>query len=216
MAYKKEELPLVMGQKVTITVRGEVFSVLVRGWRKGQYIILDLPRVGVEDFRIAPQTGIQLHYTKEGLFVNFKSTSILSFVQAITLLIIEYPRTFDTHNLRKNERFKANIPIRYFYEEDGQRVEGFGIIRDVSSSGILFTHTKQLAKDNRLTLDFDIPHCGNVQGQVAEIRNLRKNPKSETSPFVTGLKWRDISPATEASITKFVQSRLADRRNDPR
>ena len=111
MAYTKQELPLVMGQKVTITVRGEIFQVFVRGWRQGQYIILDLPRVGVEDFRIAPQTGVQIHFTKEGLFVNFKSTSILSFVQAITLLIIEYPRTFDTHNLRKHERFKANIPV---------------------------------------------------------------------------------------------------------
>ena len=216
MAYKKEELPLVMGQKVTITVRGEMFSVFVRGWRKGQYIILDLPRVGVEDFRVAPQTGIQVHYTKEGLFVNFKSTSILSFVQAITLLIIEYPRTFDTHNLRKHERFKANIPIRYHYENEDQRIEGVGVIRDISSSGILFTHTKQIAKENKLILGFDIPHCGSVQDQMADVRNLRKNPKSETSPFVTGIKWRDISPATEASITKFVQARLADRRNDPR
>ncbi|MFT4578206.1 MAG: c-di-GMP-binding flagellar brake protein YcgR [Nitrospinales bacterium] len=216
MAYKKQELPLVMGQKVTITVRGEVFNVLVRGWRKGQYIILDLPRVGVEDFRIAPQTGIQVHFTKEGLFVNFKSTSVLSFVQAIALLVIEYPRTFDSHNLRKNERFKANFPIRYHYEADGQKFEDSGIVRDISASGILFTHTKQVVKDNKLYLNFEIPNCGSIQNQMADIRNIRKNPKSETSPFVTGIKWRDISPETEASIAKLVQSRLADRRNEMR
>ena len=216
MAFKKQELPLVMGQKVTITVRGEVFNVLVRGWRKGQYIVLDLPRVGVEDFRIAPQTGIQLHFTKEGLFVNFKTTSILSFVQAITLLIIEYPRSFDSHNLRKNERFKANFPVRYYYEADGQKIEDTGIVRDISASGILFTHTKQVVKDNKLCLNFEIPNCGNIQNQMAEIRNIRKNPKSETSPFVTGIKWRDISPETEGCIAKLVQSRVADRRNDAR
>lgn len=216
MAYTKQELPLVMGQKVTITVRGEIFQVFVRGWRQGQYIILDLPRVGVEDFRIAPQTGVQIHFTKEGLFVNFKSTSILSFVQAITLLIIEYPRTFDTHNLRKHERFKANIPVSYFFESEGQRSDGTGIIRDISQNGILFTHTKPIAKENRLTLSIDIPHCGSIQNQLADVRNLRKNPKSETSPLVTGIKWRDISPETEATITKFIQSRLADRRNEAR
>jgi c-di-GMP-binding flagellar brake protein YcgR len=216
MAFKKQELPLVMGQKVTITVRGEVFNVMVRGWRQGQYIILDLPKVGVEDFRIAPQTGIQVHFTKEGLFVNFKTTSILSFVQAITLLIIEYPRTFDSHNLRKYERFKANIPIRYQYEAGGQTVEGSGIVRDISTAGVLFTHTKQVDKENKLYFNFEIPRCGSIQNQLAEIRNIRKNPKSETSPFVTGIKWRDISPETEASIAKLIQTRLADRRNEMR
>ncbi|MBM14570.1 MAG: hypothetical protein CMH75_00520, partial [Nitrospina sp.] len=69
MTFKKEELPLSMGQKVTLKVRNEVFNVLVRGWYKGQYIILDLPKVGSDYFRIVPQTGLQIHFTKEGLFV---------------------------------------------------------------------------------------------------------------------------------------------------
>ena len=109
MALNINELPLVKDQKVTITVRGEVFNVFVRGWRKGQYIVLDLPRVGVEDFKIAPQTGINVHFTKEGIFVNFETTTIHSLAQAVTLLVIEYPRKFDSHNLRKHERWKANF-----------------------------------------------------------------------------------------------------------
>ena len=133
--------PFTLGQKVTITVRGEVFTVLVRGWRQGQYVLLDLPRVGVEDFKIPPQIGIQVHFTKVGLFVSFKTTSILSFVQAISFLVIEYPRSFDSHNLRKHERFKANFPLRYHYEEDGQKIEGSGIVRDISESGLLFSLT---------------------------------------------------------------------------
>ena len=216
MAYKKHELPLVMGQKVTITVRGEVFNVQVRGWRKGQYIILDLPRVGVEDFKVAPLTGIQLHFTKkEGLFVNFKTTSILSFTQR-PLLIIEYPSSFDSHNLRKHERFMVNIPIQYHYEAGDLKNEGSGIARDISVKGILLTHTKELVKTNKLCLNFDIPNCGRIQSQMAEIRNIRKNTKSETSPFVTGIKWSDILTETEASISKLLQTRLADRRNDIR
>ena len=51
---------------------------------------------------------------------------------------------------------------------------------------------------------------------MGDIRNIRKNPKSETSPFVTGIKWRDISPETEESITKLVQTRSFDRRNGMR
>jgi c-di-GMP-binding flagellar brake protein YcgR len=216
MAININELPLVKDQKVTITVRGEVFNVLVRGWRKGQFIVLDLPRVGVEDFRIAPQTGVQLHFTKEGLFVNFETISLLSFVQSVTLLIVEYPRKFDSHNLRKNERFKANFLIKYHYDLDGQKIENSGIVRDISAGGILLTHTQQLAKENKLFFNYEGSHFGNIQNQLAEIRNIRKNPKSETSPLVTGIKWCDISPETEACIAKLIQSRSADRRNEMR
>ena len=216
MAFKKLELPLALGQKVTITVRGEVFTVIVRGWRQGQYVLLDLPRVGVEDFRIPPQIGIQVHFTKAGMFVNFKTTSILSFVQAISFLVIEYPRSFDSHNLRKHERFKANFPLRYHYEEDGQKIEDSGIVRDISESGLLFTHTKQVFKENKLCLNFDIPSCGSIQNQMVDIRNIRKNSKSQTSPFVTGVKWLDISPETEESIKNLVQTRSVDRRNGMR
>ncbi len=72
-----------MGQKVTATIRGEVFSVCIRGWMKGQYVITDLPRVGAEAYRVAPQTGVQIHFIKEGLFVNFKTSSSYALAQAI-------------------------------------------------------------------------------------------------------------------------------------
>ncbi len=42
MPIKSDEIPFVMGQKVTATLRGEVFSVCIRGWMKGQYVITQL------------------------------------------------------------------------------------------------------------------------------------------------------------------------------
>jgi len=216
MAFKKEEIPLYLGQKVTLKVRNEVFNVQVRGWSRGQYIILDLPKVGSDYFRIVPQTGLQIHFTKDGLFVNFKSASILSFAQAISLLIIEYPRIVDTHNLRKHERFKANLAVSYFPEDDESKKENLGIIRDISSGGILFTHLRQVSKENLLRINFQVPKCGKVQSQLAEVRNIRKNPKSETSPFVTGIKWRDMSSEVELVLKNFVQMRSSDKRSGPR
>ena len=216
MAFKKAEIPLSLGQRVTLKVRNEVFNVQVRGWCTGQYIILDLPKIGADYFRVAPQTGLQIHYTKEGVFVNFKSTSILTFVQAISLLIIEYPRTVDTHNLRKYARFKANLPVSYFSENDEQKKEDAGIIRDISSGGILFTHTRQIGKEDLLKITFEIPKGGKIQEQLAEVRNIRKNPRSETSPFVTGIKWRKLPSEVELLIKNFVQMRSSDKRGEGR
>ena len=216
MAFKKAEIPLSLGQRVTLKVRNEVFNVQVRGWCTGQYIILDLPKIGADYFRVAPQTGLQIHYTKDGVFVNFKSTSILTFVQAISLLIIEYPRDVDTHNLRKYARFKANLPVSYFSENDEQKKEDAGIIRDISSGGVLFTHTRQIGKEDLLKITFEIPKGGKIQEQLAEVRNIRKNPRSETSPFVTGIKWRKLPSEVELLIKNFVQMRSSDKRGDGR
>ena len=212
MAIKTDEIPFVMGQKVTATIRGEVFSVNIRGWLKGQYVITDLPKVGAEVYRVAPQTGVQIHFIKEGLFVNFKSSASYALAQAISLLVIEYPRTFDMHNLRKFERFKTNIPVTFYYEVGGTKFEDSGIIRDISSGGILISHKKQVTKQNLLYITEELPAGGSLNIQKGNVKNLRKNPKSDSSPYVTGIKWNDLTPESEESIAKLITQRSKEKR----
>ena len=212
MAIKTDEIPFVMGQKVTATIRGEVFSVHIRGWLKGQYVITDLPKVGGEVYRVAPQTGVQIHFIKDGLFVNFKTSASYALAQAIALLVIEYPRTFDMHNLRKFARFRTNIPVTFYFEEGDTKFEDSGIIRDISSGGLLISHKKQVTKQNLLYITAELPAGGSFKMQAANVRNLRKNPKSDTSPYVTGVKWKDLTPESEEGIAKFITQRSKEKR----
>ena len=216
MAFKSSEIPFVMGQKVTANIRGENFSVCVRGWLKGQYVITDLPHVGGESYRVAPQTGVQIHFIKDGLFVNFQSSTSLALAQPKALLIIEYPRTFDQHNLQKFERFKTNVPVTFFSEEDDRKFEDFGIIRDISSGGALISHAKELTKQKLIHISVELPTGGSLKMQKAGVQNLRKNLKSEVSPYVTGVKWKDLLPETEAGISRFITERSKERRENSR
>ena len=216
MAIKSSEIPFVMGQKVTANIRGENFSVCVRGWLKGQYVITDLPQARGENYRVAPQTGVQIHFIKDGLFVNFQSSTNLALAQPNVLLIIEYPRTFDLHNLRKFERFKTNIPVTFFSEEGDRKFEDFGILRDISSGGALISHTKEATKRKLLHVSVELPTGGSIKLQKAEVQNLRKNPKSESSPYVTGVKWKNLLPETEEGISKFITQRSMERRESAR
>ena len=216
MAFKSSEIPFVVGQKVTANIRGENFSVSVRGWLKGQYVITDLPQVGGESYRVAPQTGVQIHFIKDGLFVNFQSSTSLALAQPNALLIIEYPRTFDLHNLRKFERIKINIPVTFFSEEGGRKFEDFGILRDISSGGALISHTKEATKRKLLHVSVELPTGGSIKLQKAEVQNLRKNPKSESSLYVTGVKWKNLLPETQEGISRFVTQRSKERREKHR
>ena len=183
MAIKTIEIPFVRGHKVTATTRGEIFSICIKGWMKGKYVITDLPKVGADVYRVAPQTGVQIRLIKEGLFVNFKSSASYALAQAISLLVIEYPRTFDMHNLRKFARFKTNIPVTFTCEEGGKQFDDFGVIRDISSGGLLVSHKKQVTKQNLLSISAELPAGGSFKMQKADVKNLRKNPKSNSSPY---------------------------------
>ena len=216
MAIQASEIPFVMGQKVTATIRGEVFTVCIRGWKNGQYVITDLPKVGGEAYRVAPQTGIQIHFIKDGLFVNFKSSVSSALAQAISLMVVEYPRSFDLHNLRKYERFRTNVPVRFYSEEGETKFEDAGILRDISSGGALISHAKQVSKQKTLYISAELPNGGIIKLQPAAAQNLRKNPKSESTPYVTGVKWKGILPESEQAIAGFITQRSKERRDNSR
>ena len=114
-----------------------------------------------------------------------------------------------------SEKDIENI-IKIFNFDEGQKKEDLGIIRDISSGGILFTHARQIRKENLLRLSFEVPKGGKIQQQLAEVRNIRKNPKSVTSPFVTGIKWRNLPSEVESMIKTFVQMRSSDKRSGGR
>ncbi len=148
--------------------------------------------------------------------MNFKSSASYALAQAISLLVIEYPRKFDLHNLRKFERFKTSIPVTFFTEEGDKKFEDRGIIRDISSGGALISHAKQVTKQSILSISAELPTGGSIKLQMAEVKNLRKNPKSESIPFVTGVKWKDLLPESAEGISRLITERSKERRENIR
>jgi len=216
MAVQVKEIPFSMGQKVNATIRGEIFTVGIRGWKAGEYVITDLPKVGGEVYRVAPQTGVQVHFTRDGLFVNFKSSAAWALTQAISLLVIEYPTKPDVHNLRKFERFKTSLSVTIFFEEGEHKFEDSGVLRDISSGGALVSHAKELSKDKIIYVSVKLPTGGSISAQMAEIKNLRKNQKSKSDSFITGVKWKNLTPESLEALKNFITKRSMDRRKNKR
>ncbi|MCH8157347.1 MAG: PilZ domain-containing protein [Nitrospinae bacterium] len=209
----RRELPLNIGQKISAIIRGEKYIITLRGWAAHQYLITDLPATTGEHFRVAPQTGCTVNFMRDGVFVNFKSQIIYAFAQAASLMIIEYPRDFDLHNLRDNERYKVNFPLEYSIKINGSEFVEKGTIRDMTLEGLLFCHPKILSKDDNISFAFDFPQ-GKIDKLSAIVRNVRKNPKSEIEPFVTGVKFSDLSEPQYQLLASFLQTRAQERRKN--
>ncbi len=214
MAIIARDLPLNISQKMSASIRGEKYNVILRGWAVKKYIITDLPSTPGEQFRVAPQTGCTINYMREGVFVNFKTQIIYALAQA-SVMILEYPKKFDMHNLRGNDRYKVSFPVEYSITFNDSPLSYKGTIRDLSSKGLLFCHKHSLTKSDDITLAIDFPQ-GKIEGLNAVVRNVRKNPKSENEPFVTGVSFVDISEAQFEILGGFLKSRANERRGSAR
>lgn len=210
----KSGLPLGLGIKVTATLRGEQYKVAVRGWMENQYIIVDNPHFHGEVVRIAPQTGCAINYTIDGTFINFKTAVMHSFSQAVSLMILEFPKKFDSHNLRRHQRQKTNFHARYG-SGNSTDLNLAATIRDISVEGALMCHSHLLEKGNKISLSVKLQN-GDLTGIQAEVRNIRKNPKNESEPFVTGLQFIQPNPDHQRVLREFVESRVANRRKTNR
>lgn len=207
----KNGLPLGLGIRVQATIRGEPHRVGVRGWMDNQYIIADIPNFHGEVIRLAPQTGVTISYTIDGTFVSFKTAVLHTFYQAVSLMILEFPRHFETYNLRRHQRQRAHFPMAYALDQNAA-TPWQGAIRDISIKGALIIHSDILHKGDRVYLNFQL-QTGALTNLPAEVRNIRVNRKNGSEQFVSGLQFVHAGDDQIKMLREFVEARLNDRRN---
>ena len=206
---------LSLGKKAQATLRGEKYQVGLRGWVENEYLIVDYPQFQGDVIKIAPLTGCSLSFTSEGTYFDFKTLVLYAVAHPVRLMILEYPKSFTSYNLRKNNRHKANFPFSFSLGERTSEAAFTGTIRDLSLSGALVTHSQKLTKGDNIRLNVNLSF-GELSGIKAQVRNVRKNPNSKSEPFVTGLEFARLSPEHDKIIRQFMGTRMGERRGDTR
>lgn len=211
----KTGLHLSLGKKAQATLRGEKYQIALRGWVEDEYLIVDYPHFQGDIVKIAPLTGCSLSFTSDGTYFDFKTLVLYAVAHPVRLMVLEYPKSFTSYKLRKNNRHKANFPFSFSIEGEASEKMLTGTIRDLSLSGALVTHSQRLTKgDNlRLTVNLKFGELSNVKAQV---RNVRKNPGSKSEPFVTGLEFSKLPPEHDKILREFMGTRMGERRRSDR
>lgn len=195
-----KELLLAVGQKITASVRGENFDVFIRGWREGEYIIIDAPLYKGSSLSVASLAGCKLIFNKEGCCIRFNTTVLGTFRHSPEFLVVAYPKFIDKSNLRKHERYQVNIPI-IFKSKDGS--SNPGMIRDISLEGALITHALPLAKDDKIVVSAALK-LGNMEDLVAVVKNIRKYVKGGETFNASGMEFLNPLPKNEHLLEKIV------------
>lgn len=211
MAKKIDELPLKIGKAWEVRVRGAEYEMVVRGWKPGQYIIVDRVLGRGENLQAGPDSGCSAKYYHEGQFVTLRTRVIQALYHESAILILQYPVEFNRFQLRKTPRFKANFPIKYCCDISGSNTIREGVIRDISSSGIQFLHPQPLSEGDIITFDAFLIG-GTLRGQKAIVRNLRMVAGPAPQQFESGAEFLQVPPFNSRLIGNFIRNRTLDRR----
>lgn len=211
MAILASDLLLTLGQKITTVIRGDTYNVCIRGWLANQYILTDVPKVQGQAIRVAPQTGCSVRFIKDGVVIMFNTFIEYVYSQTISFMIIEYPAKYEKIKLRKFERIKVNFAATYTQGSDAESPVETATMRDLSLGGALMGHLKPLVKDAKLSITLKVN--GTAENVDAIVRNVRKNPKSEKEPFVSGIKFVNMSDSANNVLTEFLKTQAVSPRS---
>lgn len=195
-----KDLLFTVGQKITVTVLQENYNVCIRGWREGEYVVVDMPMHKGSPLSMASLAGCEVVFTREGNFIKFNCSVLVAFRHSPMFLVVSYPKTCQRKNLRKHNRYQANIPI-IFVGKDGMSTPG--MIRDISLEGALITHDLPLAMDAKIVVSAALK-VGNLEGLVAVTRNIRNYVKNEKTQYASGIEFLNPLPKNEHVLQKIV------------
>jgi c-di-GMP-binding flagellar brake protein YcgR len=198
-----EELLLSLGLKIKVTLLNNPYTLELRGWSENDYIIVDAPdTIGL---KVTPGTSCQVQFVRDGVVVTFKSLMEYMHVRDKSFMLLKFPENYEKIKMRKSDRTKVRIPATYSQSISGNIFERDGVVADLSTNGVLMSHADSLRKGDTINIILTLPDgvTDNIEANVCNVRNNPKNPKA---PFVSGIKFLNLTSAHINRIENYILS----------
>ncbi|MBW2324624.1 MAG: flagellar brake protein, partial [Deltaproteobacteria bacterium] len=179
-----QRLNLEIGAKLMTTFKGQDMAVkaLLIGMEPGVFLVLKLPEIiGLKDLLFeGNQTSVR--YISWGMVFGFK-TQILDYVKEddLNLVVLSYPKTVKTYDLRKEPRTESFLPAALNVEEDNFA----GFLMGLSPGGCRFSFDKSSGKSGfdikigqKVKISFKLPGLESTQKFVCKTQNIQRDNDS--------------------------------------
>ncbi|HOE66579.1 MAG TPA: PilZ domain-containing protein [Candidatus Hydrogenedentes bacterium] len=177
------------------------FRTAIRGWKRGEYIILDMPprqHAGSVYFR--DKQPCLIHFFYEGTACGFDAEVLeIPRSSAGAEFWVSWPGYIHSVAVRQHERLKISLPCTL---NDDHGTTCAGEIQDLSEGGCLARANVAFNKGAIITLRLAFPDGAAVDPIRAEIRNMRGTPGG----YFIGCAFREVTPTTKSSIAFYITS----------
>lgn len=183
------------------------YQTIVRGWRWGEYVMLDRPRVDARSLlMIREGQDCQVRYMIDGKACGFESR-VLDFDTARSnpYMRLKWPDQVEYTYFRRGERVKSNLPCAVVLDTG---TASTGHILDLSQGGIALETLHAVEKGKRILLSFELPGGQRVDRLPLLVCNSRESGRQ----FLLGCAFEEEAHAGKDDVAFFVVSRLAAER----
>ncbi|MDI6801889.1 MAG: flagellar brake protein [Thermodesulfovibrionales bacterium] len=179
--------------------RNYVMTPLI-GLEKDLYLIVKLVYVDGKPLNIKNKENYTVRFFKDGSAYGFRTEVLSILFYPAPLIFLKYPEKIETLNIRKEERYKTNIPAKLMDSQEIIRADA--AIMDISKTGCLLkapiTEGIEFNENNFYYLAF------RVMDKNLEVDCLLRNLKKGKSNQFLGMEFSNLSMDNKAAINAFV------------
>ncbi|MBF0225887.1 MAG: flagellar brake protein [Desulfobacterales bacterium] len=201
----KNILNIDIGTKLHLEIEGIEFPVssFFIGMVSNEYIIVASPsKFNMVKDKCFPGNMFIVKFLYAGIVYAFQTKLIDCITQSIRVVVLEYPKLIQSHQLRNLKRNTAFIPAKI----ENKKEITTGVIVDVNKKGCCCmlngqqTGRKPLYKFDLITLR---PQFPGVDGE-RQIDGKIKNVSKKGNELFVGIEFSNVSDETEKIIANYV------------
>ena len=181
---------------------GARHQVVVRGWQKGSYILLEMTPLPTRSIMFRENADCSMRFLKDGVACSMDATIIdWQVSRKKPTFTVSWPKSLRTAAVRRSERVDVNIPCTLFLQD----VQLEGAVLDLSVGGCGVRCPREVARDSQLIVSMTLPDGVYIDHAPLVVRSVRD---AEDGQHYLGCMLNEAEPSTRASIEFYVTTTL--------
>ena len=203
---------LFLGQKITVSAQpqDDLYLSMIQDIEE-ETLAITLPVFQGQYLFLRQGDSVRVEFTSEDAAYAFTSTVVgRKRSGEVSLLLIRRPSSIERNQRRQLFRIPLVIPCYFMFAEVKERGQEFeGKIKDLSGSGLRFTTTQPLQRDDLLVISFTLATAQAKQDY--KLRSLVRWSKTSEEQVTAGVKFIEISHLEQERIINYIFLRLRQR-----
>lgn len=184
------------GMEITLERNRLSARALVRGWKDGAYILMEMPDLRWKQNDPSP---IVARTSLDGKYYGF-TTKYIGALPEVNLVILEYPEDIVDSILRTAERYCVTLPVTLTAKNRGKEFTYQGVITDLSKGGCLIRSSRNFHVNETFTLSGTFPSGESYTGIL-----MTSLGADETGgKFENRCRFDSIPPEDEQALLRFL------------
>jgi len=192
-----------------VNPQGERWRTVIRGWRRGDYILLELAP-GQKTMPILRQNHkCELRFVSRGSAQGIESMPIDAGAGAYrSYFRVEWPQRVSSVGMRKSARIQTELPCHMEYDDN---IEQDGQVLDLSALGCQLQAEEPVTIGHEVKLTFTLPDGT----EINQLKAIVRNTSYSRSHAIMGCQFMHEDTAVSHSISLCVATTIDRLRGTP-